>query len=365
MTNFLPNILLFLLILMQPISMHTGDRGRKSGDDSEMSAGLEKDTLVSKLPVQGGRKIPNPENEKKVKEEEKFKTAQTREVEILSDRCKKSFELIKFLYEKVLGLDHLFESTQTQHDIQKLSNPHSYAAFQEIDQLMEKRMKKKHDFELPVPLQNNLYVASTFSLLKAMIGSGKNEDKQKEFEKIACILDFTLRMNNDLKLISFETEYLKDENQALKKECETLFSDCAKVIKYNRSLEQCRSADDWASLYKLLDKSLDEINRSIIRKQSDPSIVEERIIELEFSLHRVVDFINKYSAFAAETNRFYYKFDKILANYVNEAICLEELPASYIKLKETIANTSKKFNNTYELSEIKGSQLKALLFGSL
>ena len=346
-------------------STHTKNQGRSIDVDLDLSAVLEKDTMVNKLSNQVARKTANSKTGGIIKKEEQIQAKQVREVEILSDRCKKSFELIKFLYEKILGLDHLFESTQTQYDIQKLSNPHSYAAFKEIDQLMEKRMKKKHDFELPLPLQNNLYVASTFSLLKAMIGSGKSADKKKEFEKIACILDFTLRMNNDLKLISFETEYLKDENEVLKKECETLFSDCGKVIKYNRSLEQCRTADDWASLYKLLDKSLREINQSITRKQSDPQLVEERIIELEFSLHRVVDFINKYSAFAADTNRFYYKFDKILANYVNEAICLEELPASYIKLKETIANTSKKFKNTYELSEIKGSQLKALLYGSL
>ena len=365
MTNFSSNILLLLLLLIQPGSMYMVINGGKVEERLNLNDALEKDTLVNKLPNVVEQKMPDPKAGKSKKEKEKIRTAQSREVEILSDRCKKGFELIKFLYEKILGLDHLFESTQTQYDIQKLSNPHSYAAFQEIDQLMEKRMKKKHEFELPVPLQNNLYVASTFSLLKAMIGSGKNEEKQKEFEKIACILDFTLRMNNDLKLISFETEYLKDENQALKKECEALFIDCAKVIKYKRSLDQCRTADDWASLYKLLDRSLDEINQSITRKQSDPQALEERIIELEFSLHRVVDFINKYSTFAAETNRFYYKFDKILANYVNEAICLEELPASYIKLKETIASTSKKFNNTYELSEIKGSQLKALLYGSL
>ena len=59
------------------------------------------------------------------------------ELDILAIRYKKGIELIKLLYEKILGLDHHFSGMQTYQNILLLSNPHTYPEFQKKQQDME------------------------------------------------------------------------------------------------------------------------------------------------------------------------------------------------------------------------------------
>lgn len=285
--------------------------------------------------------------------------------ETLKVRYKKGIEIIRVLYEKILGLDHHFTGLETYQNILTLSNPNHYPEFQRAKGVIEEQLKKKNNISIPDFLQSNPYIAATFTLVGSLFGSGDKADRQKEFESIACILDFTLRMNGDLSVIHHETEYLQEANKALLGECEQLFEDYVGVIDYFVSLEKCRQSDQWESLNEEVNTYVESVlldkgngNASSVLKHS------KAYVNLEFATKRVADFISKYSSFIEQGTQYYLKFDKIVSSYEHEATCGEDLPNQYGELKKDIKLTIDKFHNTYNLPEIDGSRLKDLMYGT-
>ncbi len=176
------------------------------------------------------------------------------ELKLIKLRYRKSIEIIKMLYEKVLSMDHHLSSLKAQQGLSNLSNPHNYPEFKEAKGMIEDRMKKKFNFQVPALFQTNPFLSAAVSIVGLAIGGGEDKEKKENIDKIACVLDFTVRMHNDLNVIYYETGYLRDANLTLKKEGEGLFSDCARQVGYTIPLVSCRDGDDWERLYTMLDK---------------------------------------------------------------------------------------------------------------
>ena len=136
-------------------------------------------------------------------------------LQLLRIRYRKGLELVKLLYEKVLALDHHFSGMQTYQNVAHLSNPHSFPEFDRINGLLEDKLRKRHAIQLPGLLHTNPYLMATFSVVAAFLGDNEPTAKQKDLDEIACILDFTVRMNADLNTIRHETEYLKRSEPAI------------------------------------------------------------------------------------------------------------------------------------------------------
>jgi len=302
----------------------------------------------------------------KMKLEEELKAAYVIfDVGITKARYAKGIELIKMMYEKILGLDHHFTSLQTYQSIMQMSNPNAYPEFQQAKDVLQKRLEKKNAVQLPNLLQANPFVSATFTLVASFLGEAEPKKKEADLEKIACILDFTLRMTNELNVIYYETEFLKENNKTLKEECMTLFEAYTKVIGYNVPLDKCRKEDDWETLRDLLDKFVADLEKTAALK--DERLIQEVVykgqINLEFAVDRLLDFLNKYSAFIAQGEKYYQKFQVIVSNYQNEIVCAGQLPPQFATLKQEITNSIAQFNEAYNIAELKGSKLKDLLYG--
>lgn len=331
--------------------------------------------------------------ENKLLWQEKFAELQVlEETESIKLRYRKGIDLIKLLYEKLLGLDHHFTGMQTFQNIMTLSNPHSYPAFREAKEVFEKKKNKKYNVPLPSLLQTNPFMSAAHLLVSSFLGSGSTQEKENDFEKISCIIDFTVRMNADLSVIQNETEFLKQANKTLKEECERLFAEYTKVIGYLVPIEKCRANDDWESLYAALNQfgaptntpSNDPYNNQQGGNTygntntntgygngygNNPPLpnggMTRDLVNLEFATQRVADFILKYSSFITRGTQYYQKFDNIVSTYENEKTCQESLPRQFTELKFDIKTTIEKFNNTYNLPEIQGSRLKDLMYGQV
>ncbi len=275
-------------------------------------------------------------------------------------RYRKGIEMLKMLYEKILSLDHHFTSLRTSQQIARISNPHEYPEFKALNGMLEERMKKKFGFSLPALLESNPYLSATFSLVGLALGIGDSRQDQNNMEKISCILDFTVRMDQQLSIIQYETEFLRDANLSLKRECELLFSDCTRQIGYTASLTQCRDQDDWEQLYNQLEQYIAAAEQVIEINASAP---RKTHANLQFSIDRIVHFLDQYCAFIAQGNVYYRKFARIAGSYQHEARCAEVLPETFSTLKSDIEITLEKFNNAYYLPEMQGSRLKDLLYG--
>ena len=77
----------------------------------------------------------------------------------------------------------------------------------------------------------------------------------------------------------------------------------------------------------------------------------------------MIEFINKYNNFIGQGKKYYYKFEVILGNYANEEVCTDDLPDKFQALKSDIKLSINKFDEAYNIAELRGSKLKDLLYG--
>ena len=290
---------------------------------------------------------------------------QINENELLKYRYHRCVDIMKTLYEKILGLDHHFSSLQTQQEINQLSNPLAYPEFKKTKEVIDQQLKKKYALQLPSSMESNPFIAGAYSLFGIFLGNGNAKNKEAELQQISCILDFTMRMNSDLNIIYYETEFLKDANNSLKLECEKLFEECARVIDYDKSLSTCRSTDDWENLRVMLDEHIETI--AILQAQPDLQTkgIQRKTVDLKFSIDRVIQFIHHYDQFVKQGNKHYNKFNIILNQYQSGESCSQSMPYQFEKLKADITRSIEKFNHAYNLPEIRGSELKLLMYGGV
>jgi hypothetical protein len=283
---------------------------------------------------------------------------------ITKTRYRKGVELIKMVYEKVLALDHHFAALQTYQNIASMTNPNAYPEFQNAKKLIEKKESKSGNaLNLPAILATNPYVAVANTIASFVVSSTNHKEKDVEIEKIACIMDFTVRMNSDLSIINHETGFLRSTNTSLKEESATLFDEYVKVIGYTTPIDRCRKADDWDKVYEMLDIYVADMEATLKKTPTDKSVYKKQV-NLEFSVERLLDYINKYSAFVSQGEKYYQKFKGIVSTYENQAACAGKLPKQFADLQKDIDISIEKFNTSYNISELKGSKLKDLLYGS-
>ncbi len=310
---------------------------------------------------------------------------QEQEVKMLKLRYRKGIEIVKMLYEKILSMDHHFSSMKAQQGLSNMSNPNSYAEFKGVKDMLDDKMKKKFNFQMPALFQTNPYLSAAFTVVGMVtsLGEGNNSEKKEGIQKMSCILDFTVRMHGDLNTIYYETGYLRDANLTLKKECELLFSDCARQVGYTIPLVSCRESDDWERLYTMLDmyvgKALGETSGGSANQappagygmppaqatQSNEKLISKAQVNLQFSIDRITQFIDKYSAFVGQGSEYHKKFSKIVDSYENEKTCSDAMPTQFTQLKADIDQTLEKFNSAYKMPEVQGSKLKDMLYGGL
>lgn len=269
----------------------------------------------------------------------------------------KGLQIIKILYEKVLSLDHHFASVRTFSEISKMANPNQYPEFEKVKNLVKEKKDKKQGYDLTSILGTNTLVSVINTFSNMMVSNLSKEEKEKELAKIECILDFTLRMQTDLNTIYFETAYLQASNESIKKDIEILFKDYTKSLNYIVQLVECRKNDDWDAITSKLDNYIDNMNKS------EGAQKNKLLINLEFPIDRLIQFITQYNNFINEGERFYQKFETILNSYENEKQCESKLPLEYKKLKSDITIAIEKFNVAYRPVEVNGSKMKEILYG--
>lgn len=272
-------------------------------------------------------------------------------------RYLKGLQIIKILYEKVLSLDHHFASVRTFNEISKIANPNQYPEYDKLKEVLANKKDKKSAFELSSLLGTNT-IASVIQTFASMVSSNlSKEEKEKELTKVECILDFTLRMQNDLNTIYFETAFLQTSNEKIKQDIEILFKDYTKPIGYSATLENCRTNDDWEDITQKMDDYLTKM------KTTSGTAQYKMQVNLDFPIDRLLQFISQYNNFIDQGAKFYEKFSIILNSYENEKQCDSKLPVEYKKLKADINVAIEKFNVAYKPVEINGTKMKEILYG--
>jgi len=272
-------------------------------------------------------------------------------------RYLKGLQIIKILYEKVLSLDHHFASVRSLNEISKISNPNQYPEYGKLKEIIANKRDKKTAFDLSAVLGSNTIVSVVQTFTNMISSSLTKEEKEKELANVDCILDFTLRMQNDLNTIYFETAFLQTSNDKIKQDIEILFKDYTKPIGYEAALETCRANDDWETITQKMEDYLTKMKTTTGAPQYKMQV------NMEFPIDRLLQFITQYNNFIDQGGKFYEKFKIILNSYENEKQCETKLPLEYKKLKADIDVAIQKFNVAYKPVEINGTKMKEILYG--
>jgi len=277
--------------------------------------------------------------------------------EVSKIRYLKGLQIIRILYEKVLSLDHHFASVRSFNEINKISNPNQYPEYGKLKDIIAAKRDKKTAFDLTTVLGTNTIVSVVQTFTNLIASSLTKEEKEKELASVDCILDFTLRMQNDLNTIYFETAFLQTSNEKIKQDIEILFKDYTKPIGYQAALESCRANDDWETITQKMEEYLTKM------KTAAGTTQYKMQVNVEFPIDRLLQFIAQYNNFIDQGGKFYEKFRIILGSYENEKQCETKLPLEYKKLKADIDVAIQKFNVAYKPVEINGSKMKEILYG--
>jgi hypothetical protein len=276
-------------------------------------------------------------------------------------RYRKGLQIIKILYEKVLGLDHHFAAVRTFNEISNLSNPNHYPDFKRLKENLQQSERRK-GFELTSLLDKNIYTNIFGSLIKLFNTSRERTEKSADLKNIECIVDFTLQMHQDLKTIFYETAFLQQSNEGIKTGIEQLFKEYTKPIRYESTLDNCRANDDWDRVEDLLDVYMRKLNEVSATKEMAAK-TNKLQVNLEFQIDRLLQFIGQYNNFIDQGEKYYGKFSLVLTSYSNKQDCAAIIPQEYMKLSDDINIAINKFKTAYKPVEVNGSKLKELLYG--
>lgn len=282
---------------------------------------------------------------------------QEEELEFSRRRYLKGLDMLRQLHEKILALDHHFYAMQTGQRVLELGNPNAFPEFQKHWEQLTQSLTRRQD--LPASLRENPYALTSLGLMGAYQG---RSTQPEALEALACILDFTVQLQTDLRLIHVENELLCRDIQQLRRQCAQLFADYVRPLEYSGDLDQCRRQDEWEQLRIRLDDYFIRLRAA----RRNPAQVQEAYrqqIHLEFAVDRLLEFLRMYSAFIRQSAGYYVKFDAVLEQYARGNPCTEQMPPRFHRLREDLRQAVHKFHDAYDLAEFQGSRMKDLLYG--
>lgn len=292
--------------------------------------------------------------------EQKDQAKQALEADILRLRYIKGIDLIRLLNEKTLSLDYHFTSLQTIEEISSLSNPTSYPSYVKFAKEMELNGSSSTGGGFFANLNgSNPYISAITSITSLLT---RKKPTTVDDTEIGCILDFSISNSANLATIQNESSYLSDNFEELKTNIQSLFEDYVGLIDYHVSLQNCRKNDDWDVVYRKADAYFEQLSSA---QSGSPSKAYRKISNVEFSIDKLVDFVDAYDKAVNEAKNYHKRFERILNGYQPNKACEAYLPDQYLELKAEIHESISKFQMSYSTAEIKGSKLKEILYGSL
>ncbi|NNE27618.1 MAG: hypothetical protein HKN09_12310 [Saprospiraceae bacterium] len=282
------------------------------------------------------------------------------------DRYRNGIDILKLLYEKLLDLDHHFTSINAFHEIHDITNLNNYPEFIAVRESFIDDTRQKSSVELPQFLQQNIFVTVGYTLLSSVFGDGAPAKRNEDINDIACLLDFTVSMQSDLKMIYYETTFLHQATKALLIRCQGLFKEYTSVLDYKKSIQWCRDKDEW----DLIDERISRLserhgfNKTLTIESGFNHQLNDVNTNVEFQISRLISLMEAYDTFISQGINYYSKFNIILDNYENENICVDQLPDEIQKLKQKIDLSIQKYTTAYNLAELQGSELKNLMFAN-
>jgi hypothetical protein len=239
----------------------------------------------------------------------KAETLESDEVQLSFRRYRKGISLMRTLYEKLLALDHHFSGANTDWNWQR-----------------------------PVRA-----IASTGDLTPLQ---GENQREE--------LVELMYRQ------VYREMMYLRIRNESLLQDCKHLFVQYTSVVDYHTNLELTRGTDNWEALEAQIDLLEQNWGQAF---DKDPNSQWRKHIDIEFSVDRVLDFLNRYLDHVRDCRMHFQALEKWAIQERQYHSVDPHLQEDWKWLERQVRQALLRFESAYALPEIEGSRLKDLLYG--
>lgn len=286
------------------------------------------------------------------------------------------FHIIKELNQLNLSFSQLV----LQEEMMRLSNPSSYAAFNEslntsIKTLNEKKLLPEassvSDMQQQIPMIFNPILSSSFSLVSLFLARYQKKSlvKKESLGQLSCILDYTNQIKEDYQVVSAILNNLNHRIDAFQASTNFFFTEYLAAIHYSGGYEQY-VADRIQLSYNFMDKERTSFFNKLLADTATISMLNfesNKDDEVQFSVEQVKFYLNEYELILLEIKDVMENYQLFIQKQqmVDEEICPQlskEVSTQFEsidnKLQEVLAN----FNVVYEENRIE-KNTKRILFG--
>jgi len=279
-----------------------------------------------------------------------------KEIELVKVRYEAGLLVIKDMIEFLKTIKSQFSGLDFQQSYQSIANPNTYPSYKTNVEYLKERLLKK-GMTLPDVELGNTLINTVYALTRAIVSDQDN--KEAKTRELVCILDFTSEVAADLRIVTYDLEFLTSELDKMIGSFEELFENYTKIVGYNRTFADYIMDENDRLDSRMIPKYFDELNH---RKNGEQ---ERDLKDLKFSLKKIIDAYQEYEIFIRQGLAYYDKFENIISRLqpkCAETEVINEMKMQYELMQTKLAKAKSDFENAYK-GKIKQTYIKRLIEG--
>jgi hypothetical protein len=275
-------------------------------------------------------------------------------------------EVLYVLLKNTAKLDFTISLSRNLASFESLGNPMQSPAFQRVMNDLEQpsRTVDKANLALSQTFLANPFLGAAYAMSSLFTSRFNRQEKEQRFGQIACVLDFTSRVNGDFKVVQANLEQLDTRLARFDTATTQVFQDYVAAVGYRQSWTNYRAARASSAL----DPASTAIAAYFDRLRRDSTKVGQsahtpRLTPTTYQLQRVRQQLADYDLLLNQMAGFLAAYEQILSSHRNES-CTEipNLPATMAELIQGAAENRQKFSAAY-LDDIPATS-KSILHGN-
>jgi CII-binding regulator of phage lambda lysogenization HflD len=275
-------------------------------------------------------------------------------------------EVLYVLLKNTAKLDFTISLSRNLASFEALGNPMQSPAFQNVMNDLEQpnHTVDKANLALPQAFLANPFLGAAYAMSSLFTSRFNRQEKEQRFSQIACVLDFTSRVNGDFKVVRANLDQLDTRLARFDTATTQVFEDYMGVVGYRQSWAQYRAARASSAV----DPASAAISAYFARLLRDSTKVAQsgrtpNLAPTTYQLQRVRQQLTDYDLLLDQMASFLASYEEILSSHRNES-CAEipNLTSTMQQLIQGAEENRQKFSAAY-LDDIPATS-KSILLGS-
>lgn len=275
-------------------------------------------------------------------------------------------EVLYVLLKNTAKLDFTISLSRNLASFEALGNPMQSPAFQSVMNDLEQpnHTVDKANLSLSQSFLANPFLGAAYAMSSLFTSRFNRQEKEQRFGEIACVLDFTSRVNGDSKVVRASLDQLDTRLARFDTATTQVFEDYVGAVGYHQTWPQYRAARASSAVDPASAAITTYFDR--LRRDSTKAVQSARAPNLApttYQLQRVRQQLADYDLLLNQMASFLASYEQILSTHRNESCAaIPNLSATMATLIQGAAENRQKFSAAY-LDDIPATS-KSILLGN-